>query len=152
MYKKDLSQLLGVAATTKIPAHVVHGGGGTSKMSLGVVNSSSNGRRLTFSKLLAQKVGLSDRAYIALVPSEECVLISNKAITNNAVECKLSNEKEDQKKVSYNAGAVRAITEIFGLSFKQHVSVSYDEVTIDKLEDGTTVAIVRVYNKYPDAQ
>lgn len=151
MYKKDLSQLLGVVAKTEIPAHVAHGGG-VGKMSLGIVNSSKNGKRLTFSKLLAQKVGLSDRAYLALAPSEECVLITGKAIADNVIECRFSNAEEDEKKISYNAGAVYAITEIYGLNFKKHVSVSYDEVTIDKLEDGTTVAIVKVYNKYPDAQ
>lgn len=152
MSRIDLSQLLGVASKTEIPAHVAHGGGGAGKMSLGIVNSSKNGKRITFSKLLAQKVGLTDCAYLALAPSENYVLIACKAISENAIECRFSNADENEKKISYNANAVYAITDMFGLNFKKHVSVSYDEVTLDKLDDGTTVAIVKVFNKHPDAQ
>ena len=152
MNTPNLAQLLGVVAKTEIPAHVAHGGGGTGKMSFGIVNSGKNGKRLTFSKLLAQKVGLTDRAYLALAPSENYVLIACKAISENAIECKFSNAEESEKKISYNASAVYAITDMFGLNFQKHVSVSYDDVTIDKLDDGTLVAIVKVYNKHPDAE
>ena len=151
MVKKNLSELLGMAAKTEIPVQAGHGGG-SSKMSFGIVHSLTNGKRISFSKLLAQKLELDKCAYIALAPEAGYILISNRPPFENSIECSFSRAENDGKKISYCSAAVHAITDAFALNFKQHVSVSYDDIEVDKLEDGTPVAMVKVYNKYPDAQ
>lgn len=147
MNRLSIAQLLDEATKTKIPARAMSKQS-KSKPSFGIVNSSTNGKRLTFSRAIVAELDLKDIAEIALIPTESCVLIASKLPIGNKLACKLS-AKGDSKKISYNAGAVEAITKAFELNFAEHVSASYDEVEFSTFEDGMPYAVVTVYNKYP---
>lgn len=146
MQNLSVNDLLGVAATPDPSCS--HGGSSNGKLSMGIVNSQDNGKRVTFSKALADALALEDKVEVALVPSKGCVLVSKKLASSKAIKGKLSARNE-KRKICYNAGMVEGITKAFGLNFDEHVSVSYDDITLGNLDDGTPVAIVNVYNKYP---
>ena len=104
----------------------------TSNLSFNIVNSKRNGKRVKLSKDLAQAVDLTDSA--DMLPLEEEGLL------------KVDNEA----KIAYNSGVVALLTQMFGLNFADHTSMSFSNITIDKLEDGIPVALIPIYNKYPD--
>lgn len=116
----SISQLLDAAAS--IPARAKNSAS-KGKPSVGIVNSATNGKRLSFSKALVTTLELEDVAEIALIPSEGCILVAKKLPIENVLKCKFS-PKDTGKKISYNTGAVEAITETFELNFSNHVSIS----------------------------
>ncbi len=150
MKKPSIFELMKSSEQTQLPAGASRGGSGNSKMSLGIVNSEANGRRVSFSKALSTALGLKTTAEIALVPDEGCVLIAAKLPHANVIKAKLSAKgSKEGRKISYSASAVHALTEAFKLNFAEHVSVSYDDVTVEALDDGTKVAVVEIFNKFP---
>lgn len=156
MKNSSIIDLIKLSEQTEIPTSASRGGSSNSKHSFGIVNSEANGRRLTFSKSLVQSLGLKDSAKIALVPDKGCILIATDLPHKNVVTCKFSAKGDKGgRRLSYNSEVVHLLTKAFALNFADHVSVSYDSITIETLEDGTSVAVVEIYNKYPtdtDAQ
>ena len=150
MKKPSILELMQSSEKTQLPAGASRGGSGNSKMSLGIVNSETSGRRVSFSKALSTALGLETAVEIALVPDEGCALVAAKLPHANVIKAKLSDKGgKDGRKISYSASAVHALTEAFKLNFAEHVSVSYDNVTVEALEDGTAVAVVEIFNKFP---
>ena len=108
------------------------------KLSVGIVNSQNNGKRLTFSKALAEALDLKDEVVILPVLTEGVMLISKTLRFNDKIVCKLNG---DGKKVAYAAGLVQQLTECFGLDFSEHVSCTFTDIMIEDL-DGVPVAVV----------
>ena len=140
----NLSTLLSAAAKVELPLKQLTAS--NSPLSFSIVNS-SNGKRLRFSKSLVEALGLEDTAEIAPVPDQSCILIAKKLPMDNVL---LANLKPDgERRVSYTATSIQALTKLFTLNFSEHSSMSFQKITLDKLEDGTPVAITEIFNKYP---
>ena len=81
--KYSIENLLAKANATNIPV-VNAAAGGSSKYSMGIVNSKDNGKRLTFSKALSAKLGLTET--VQMLPLiEEGVLLVAKELPGNSV-------------------------------------------------------------------
>ena len=110
---------------------------GNGKYSFGIVNSQNNGKRLSFSKALAEKISLDKCAYITPVEEDGVIILAGSKLFES-YECNL---RGNDKKLSYNSGVVETLTELFGLDFSQHVSRSFNQIEFDEHE-GVPVAIV----------
>lgn len=142
--KNSISDLLTAASAVKLPDSQVTVS--NSVPSFAIVNS-SNSKRLRFSKAMVTVLGLEDVADIAPLPDQGCVLIARKLPLDNVLKAKL---KEDEgRKLSYSVSPIHALTELFDLNFAEHTSMCFQKIDFDKLDDGTPVAVVEVYNKYP---
>ena len=107
-------------------------------LSFGIVNSASNGKRLSFSKALTSALGLGEDIALITVPSEGVIMIARELPYEGAIRGKLRGE---DKKLWYASPVVQLITEQFGIDFKKHVSYSYSDISINDL-DGIPVATV----------
>lgn len=119
----------------------------TSNLSFNIVNSKRNGKRIKLSKSLAQAVDLTDSADM-LPLKEEGLLMVAKKLPYEAAHL-VSLKGGDEAKICYKTGMVALLTQMFDLNFADHTSMSFTDITLETLEDGTPVALVRIYNKYP---
>lgn len=115
-------------------------GGGSNAVSLSIVNSDSNGKRLTTSKELTKKLNLTDTLYV--VPNVEVneLYLSSVPMMDISSSGKLSGS---DKKVCYSAGLVALIVESFNLDYTGKTSMSFNNISFDELED-MPVAIVKI--------
>lgn len=132
----NFADLFAAATSAQVERISSHNGAGT--MSLGIVNSKSNGRRLTLSKSLSKALDLEDTAYILPMASSDVVLITKDKVFPSSSLLTLSG---DDKKIIYNSDAVHTLTKLFELDFSNRTSLSISDVTIED-HDGTPVAIV----------
>lgn len=119
----------------------------TSNLSFDIVNSKRNGKRVKLSKDLAQAVDLTDSADMLPLEEEGLLMVAKKLPFEAA--CPVLLKGDNEAKIAYNSGVVALLTQMFGLNFADHTSMSFSNITIDKLEDGTPVALIPIYNKYP---
>lgn len=93
--------------------------------SLGVVNSESNGKRLTFSKALSAQLGLEEE--VSILPNIKTgeLIVAKSIDSGKAHRGKLSGK---DKKICYNAGMVQLVTQAFNLDFSERVSRSFSTV------------------------
>jgi hypothetical protein len=96
---------------------------------LTVVNTSKNGKRVTFAPRLLEGIGSPDAVQIML--GEEGIAIGSKLIEGGE-EYKL--RKAGKKGVVYSAGLVEEITEYLGLDFSARSSISFRDLFF--LKDG----------------
>lgn len=108
-----------------------------SKLSFGVVNSKTNGKRLSFSKALVTKLELKDAAYITPIKEDSVIIVAGAQLFES-YKCDL---RGNDKKLSYCSGVVETLTEIFSLDFSQHVSKSFTKIEFDEHE-GVPVAVI----------
>ena len=116
-------------------------GRGNGKYSFGIVNSKRNGKRLSFSKALVAKLELEDTAYITPVKEDGVIILAGTRL----FDCYSCDLRGDGKKISYCAGVVETLTEIFSLDFSQHVSMSFNNIEFDEHE-GVAVAVIALTN------
>lgn len=137
--KYNINDLVAKANSVSLPtAHVSHGGGNV--LSFGIVCSASNGKRLSFSKALADHLALDDTAYITPLVEEGLILITGKPVFNNAYECGL---RGSDKKLSYRANVVNALIDSFSLDFGTHVSRAFNKIEIFE-HNGVPVASIQL--------
>lgn len=114
--------------------------GGSGIYSFGIVNSKNNGKRLSFSKALAEKLELDAEAYITPIVEDGEILVMASKMFDSSFECGLRGE---DKKLSYRAGVVEALVELFRLDFGKHVSMSFSKIDFFQHE-GVTVAAIQL--------
>ena len=142
MINIDIDALFKAAAKVQLPT-TVSARSGNSSLSFGIVNSTRNGKRLSFSKGLVHALGLEKNA--SLLPlSEEGVLMIAKDLPFNSANS-VTLRGDDGRKVAYAADVIILLTEIFKLDFSQHVSATFDDVSIENY-DGTPVAVVSIFS------
>lgn len=134
----NLNELLSIAETTNFPqiTSATHSGG--SVCSFGVVFN-KNGKRLSFSKALADKLDLGNTVDLFPIPKRGVLLVAKK-LTKAAVTCSLSGKK-DEKRIAYHAGAAEMITNMFQLDFTTHTSYSFQNIEFDE-SDGIHIAMI----------
>ena len=145
----DLYELLREAEETTIQTSVASRRSGNNRMSFGIVNSAGNGKRLSFSSALAEALKLEKTVAIVPMPKKDLLIIGVKVPNDKPMVGNLSDS--GSKKLCYNASAVLAITEMFGLSFDRHTSQSFDEIEIEEY-NGTPIAIIHIFDKYPSKE
>ena len=119
----------------------------TSNLSFNIVNSKRNGKRVKLSKGLVQALDLTDNADMLPLKEEGLLMVAKKLPYEAA--CSVLLKGEDEAKIAYNTGMVALPAQMFGLNFTNHTSMSFSDSDIETLEDGTTVALIPIYNKYP---
>lgn len=132
----SITDLLKMAESNTIGA--VHGGG-SSKYSVSIVNN-TNGKRVSLSKALSEKLNLTETAFFLPVESAGELIISSVALGDRASTTMLSGK---DKKICYNAALVTLLTDSFKLDFSTRTSCSFNEIKFDTVGDAT-VAIVKM--------
>lgn len=118
------------------------GHGGNSARSFGIVNSKTNGRRLSFSKKLCEDLKLEDTVEISPVIEDNIVMIGKNlpVAEKNKFSCTLKGE--DSRKVSYAGGLVQDLTAWFNLDYSNCTSKSFTDMYIMDAGNGTDMAVV----------
>lgn len=111
-----------------------------SGFSFGIVNAEGNGKRLSISKAISEKLGLEDSAMIIPLVDSGVVIIGKTLPFPKASELTL---KGKEKKLAYNAGAVKLLAKVFDLDFSVKTSMSFSDITFDVVDD-VDVAIVNI--------
>lgn len=133
---KNINSTLTKAQSISLPS-ITSTSKGNSKFSFGIVNSKTNGKRLSFSKALAEKIDLDKCAYLTPICEDGKVLVAGTKVFDS-YECSL---RGDDKKLSYNSGVVETLTELFSLDFSKHVSISFSKIDFEEYE-GVNIAII----------
>ena len=110
----------------------------SSKYSMGIVNTPDNGKRLTFSKSIADELGITDTAFAMPAEGERKLVVGKTLPFPEAVKLTL---KGTTKKTCYNAHMVASLTDMFNIDFSTKTSRSFTEVTFD-MYNGVKVAII----------
>lgn len=144
----DLSDLLKLAEEVKLPTIPTAMGGGSSKLSFGIVNSASNGKRITFSKGLVTALAVTNKAVMLPVKAKDVLMVARVLPFPAAKSVDLKGE--DGRKIAYDSEMVTLLTKVFDLTFTKHVSAAYNDITIDTLDDGTPVALIHIFDKHAE--
>ena len=135
MARLDKTKLFEAAKKTDIPQVT---GSGSGKYSISVVNSDGNGKRITLSKTLVEKLGLTDS--ISLLPLKESgVLMVAKQLPFERASNIALNSKD--KRTAYHAEAVQLIAATFSLDYSSKTSYSFNDIEFIT-EDGMEIAAV----------
>ncbi len=110
---------------------------GNSVCSMGVVYSTSNGKRVTFSKALSAKLELEDT--IDVIPHSDAGVVHIGKNLKGLPGVSTCTLKGDDKKICYDAGLAHILATEYGVDFDNHVSHSFQDITFD------------VYNELPMA-
>lgn len=139
MFNKNLDYLLKKAAASA-PTALSQCSGTVGTYSFGIVNSKSNGKRITLSKSLGNALNLENAIEFMAVPEEGTLLISKAFPEGTAIQCELKGDSDDQRKC-YNTSVVKALIKDFQLDFDGRTSRSFNKISIDK-SGNVPVAIV----------
>lgn len=131
----NLSDLINEANRSNIATFSAASG-----FSFSIVNAEGNGKRISISKAIADKLGLENTAMLIPLADSGVIMIGKTLPFPNASELKLNGK---EKKIAYNAGAVKLLTKLFNLDFSAKTSRSFSDVTFDVI-DGVDIAIVNV--------
>ena len=134
----NLNNLKLKAAQTTLKAPVTTGSGA---YSVGIVNSRNNGKRVSLSKALCEKLGLTEKAAFMPIADEKVLLIGKTLSFCTPLVGKLSGEG---KKLCYNSGIVASLTAEFGLDFSSCTSMSFSKVEFETDENGEIIAVVTI--------
>ena len=151
----------GVLQVSETASH----GGGKNSTTFSIVNSAvkrraagkdgNNGMRVTFSKSVADWIGVTDKAYIAPMPDDSVILLAAEfppAIPATRMQLRADSDRMDKdtdkvmnsgKKICYNAALVTTLTDAFSLDFTARTSMSFSDIDLTEYES-TKVAIVQM--------
>ena len=143
---KTLNELLNAANNVKLPSSALTA---SSKgiMSFGIVNSEGNGKRFTMTKSLVNAIGVDKNVELFPIPNEGVLFVAKELPFDNAINKKLKDKGEGR--LAYAAPIVNLLIKSFDLDFGKHVSMSFQDIKIDKLPDGSPVAIINMLNHKP---
>ena len=148
----DMKKIEAAAQAVQLP-QIAKASSHNSRLSFNIVNSDSNGKRVKLSKGLALAVGVTESAAMLPIKGEGLLMVAEKLPYKAACSVSLKNEGRngrDGAKIAYNYGMVALLTKEFGLDFSERTSMSFSDVTIEKLGDNTPVALIRISNGQPE--
>ena len=137
MIKRDFSKLFAAAQEENLPQI---SGNGSGKYSVSIVNSSGNGKRVTLSKALVEKLQLEGTVDILPVPSENAVMMGKTLSFPCTSQIELNSA---DKRTAYHANAVKVIVEAFGLDYSNKTSMSFNDIEFAEI-DGVPIAVVNM--------
>lgn len=141
----DMKKIEAAARAAQLPK-ITTSHASNAHLSFNIVNSPRNGKRLRLSRGLACTVGVTKSAAMLPLPDEGLLMVAEKLPYKAAIPVSLKDDYG--AKIGYNSGMVALLTEVFNLSFENHVSMSFSDITLDQLEDGTPVALISITDKY----
>ena len=100
------------------------------KYSMGIVNSKSNGRRITLSKSIADKLQIDDELFAMPAEGENKLVITKTKVFPNS-----------GKKTIYCGPLVVLLTKMFNLDFSKQVCKTYSNVSFEEFK-GEQVVVV----------
>lgn len=98
------------------------------KYSVGIVCSANNGKRVTFTAALSEKLNLKDKVYITAYVKDGFIVIGSTPYNELSSEFKLSGEG---KKISYSAELVHYLIDAFNLAYDNCVSRSFSDIVFN---------------------
>lgn len=119
-----------------------------SRLSFNIVNSPRNGKRLRLSMGLTSAVNIKGNADMLPLEDKGLLMVAEKLPFDSACTVSLKDDSRSSAKICYNTDMVLLLTNMFNLDFTDHVSMSFDNITLDKLSDGTDVALIPIFDKY----
>lgn len=135
----DISKIEEAAKAVNLPRIVTSG---HSRLSFNIVNSEKNGRRIKLSRDLASELGLDENASILPVDQMDLVIVAKSLSFPAATTIRLKDDKGGR--IAYDSAMVQMLTQLFNLPFGKRVSLSFTNIDIDHLSDGTTVALIHM--------
>ncbi len=141
----DMKKIEAAARAVQLPKKAASSPN-NSRLSFNIVNSDRNGKRIRLSRGLACAVGVTANAAMLPLPDEGLLMVAEKLPYKATIPVPLKDDYG--AKIGYNAGMVALLTEVFNLSFEDHVSMSFSDITLDQLRDGTPVALISITDKY----
>ena len=142
MNNYNLDNLLVLANNAVIPNIFSADETSNGTLSFGVVNSNSNGKRITISKALAMVLNLDNAVYLTFVPQEGVLILSASKVSGTSVKVTLKGTKKT-KRTGYNAVVVFALKKSFDLDYSNCVSLSFRDITIND-NNGISCAIINM--------
>lgn len=120
----------------------LNSGSSNSGYSFGIVNSVDNGKRISFSKRLCEKLGLRETVELAPVLVDGDLIIGTDLQVDKDHKMVL-DLKGANKKISYDSAAVITLTDLFKLDYSNKTSMSFSNVVIEN-ENGIVYAVVHI--------
>lgn len=142
MNNYNLDNLLVLANNAVIPNISSMDETSNGTLSFGVVNSNSNGKRITISKALAAVLNLDNAVYLTFVPQEGVLILSSSKVSGTSVKVTLKGNKKT-KRTGYNAVVVFALKKSFDLDYSNCVSLSFRDIAINN-NNGISCAIINM--------
>ena len=133
---RDINKLFEAAANQNVPKV----SGSTGKYSVSVVNSDGNGKRITLSNALKDKLQLEGSFSMIPLVEDRVLMMAKNLPFKSASTIQLNS---NNGRIAYHAGAVKMIVEAFDLDYTRRTSMSFGDVEFDTY-DGVTVAIVNI--------
>ena len=142
---KNLNELKQSAETVSLPEAIIPQGGGRGKMSFSVVNSAKNGKRITITNTFATNIGITEKMSLLPLPDEDVILVGSTLPFSKAEECSLTST--ESHKIAYDTRIVLWLTACLNLDYTSSTSKTFQDIMVDKLDDGTPVAIISTNEK-----
>ena len=133
--------------TVTLPSSTKCASFGNNTHSMTIVYSEANGKRVTFSKALSEKLALKNAVYLAPLPSEGVLMVAGSPVFGNAMAGNLSGK---EKRICYRADIVRTLIELFQLDYSEHVSRSFADISFED-SDGTPIAVIKLSDPISDS-
>lgn len=112
---------------------------GNSPLSFGIVNSKSNGKRVSLSKALVKAIGIS--ATVDIIVQINAGVIHLCADFSDIDGYSRYSLRGDDRKICYSYELVNFLTQAFGLNFSNHVSMSFRNISFTT-HNGLSVATI----------
>lgn len=112
------------------------------RYSMGIVLSERNGKRVSFSAALVERLDLKDSVYITAYPSEGLLILGSTAYNADSAEFSLRNSSGSGK-LCYNTALVKYLINAYHLEYGDHVSRSFTDFVFNE-DDTTPMAILKL--------
>ena len=119
----------------------------SSKYSMGIVRSERNGKRISFSSALVDRLELEDTVFITAFPTEGLLILGSTAYSEDSTEFYLRDNK-GHGKLCYNASLVEFLINAFDLDYSDHVSKTFTDITFSE-DANPPMAIVKLETPLP---
>ena len=114
---------------------------GSGKYTISVVNSNGNGKRITLSKALVEKLDLDGSVSMLPLQGEGVLMVAKELPFASASTIELTSS---DGRIAYHAGAVKLLVDTFNLDYSGgKTSMSFNDVEFTE-HNGETVAIVTI--------
>lgn len=112
---------------------------GNSNLSISIINSENNGKRIVFSKYLLTKLGNPSALQFVIFPEENSLFIGSNLLPD---ENKYAFTKEDSN-ILYCGKVINQIVETFNLDYSNgKTSITFSNIEIEE-ENGNVIATVK---------
>ena len=117
------------------------------KYSVGIVRSERNGKRISFSAALVDRLELEDAVFITAFPTEGLLILGSTAYSEDSAEFSLRDNKS-RGKLCYNASLVEFLISAYHIDYNDHVSKTFMDIVFSENHD-PPMAILKIESPDP---